>query len=160
MLVRPITPDDRDALAAAFERLSDRSRLQRFLSPKRTLTARELTYFTEIDHVTHEALGAFEGDDLIGVARYATAPGQRYVADVAFAVVDDRQRRGIGTILLFELLALAERNGIDRFTATTFDDNLGARRLLRNAGFRTTSLGSGLVDLALDLQQAEQAAAA
>jgi hypothetical protein len=41
--IRPIGPDDRDALAEAFAALSARSRQQRFLGPKPRLGARELT---------------------------------------------------------------------------------------------------------------------
>ena len=58
--VRPIVPADREPLADAFDRLSDRSRHQRFLAPKPRLSARELDYLTDVDHVTHEALVAID----------------------------------------------------------------------------------------------------
>ena len=74
---RPIKPADRDALADGFARLSAKSRYRRFLGPKPTLSARELTYLTEVDHVTHEAVVAFDEADgrMVGVARYAVWPG-------------------------------------------------------------------------------------
>ena len=96
--VRPIVPADRGPLAEAFARLSDQSRHRRFLGPKPRLTARELEYLTEIDHVTHEALVAIDEStgQIVGVGRYATGPGGGTVADMALAVADAWQRRGIG----------------------------------------------------------------
>ena len=78
LTVRPIRPTDKDALLDLFERLSPRSRLRRFLAPKPSLSRRELAYFTEVDHRTHEALVAVDGDGVLhGVARYACGPGRR-----------------------------------------------------------------------------------
>jgi hypothetical protein len=75
--VRPIVPADREPLADAFHRLSDRSRRQRFLAPKPRLSARELDYLTDVDHVTHEALVAIDETtgEIVGVGRYATGSG-------------------------------------------------------------------------------------
>ena len=70
---RQIRPADREALADGFARLSAKSRYRRFLGPKPTLSQRELRYLTEVDHVTHEAIVAFDAADgrMVGVARYA-----------------------------------------------------------------------------------------
>jgi hypothetical protein len=54
--IRPIAAEDKETLSQGFERLSERSRYRRFLSPHRHLTPRELRYFTEVDHHDHEAL--------------------------------------------------------------------------------------------------------
>src|SRR4051812_7943055 len=70
--VRSVTPADRDRIAAAFEGLSPESRYRRFLGPKPKLSASELTYLTDIDHRSHEALAAVDSEDrIVGVARYA-----------------------------------------------------------------------------------------
>ena len=96
LAVRPIEAGDRCALAAAFARLSPQSRLSRFLAPKPKLSARELSYLTDIDHVTHEALAAVDGQGhIVAVARYASWPSSsREAAEMAVAVVDSFQRRG------------------------------------------------------------------
>ena len=77
--VRPIDSRDRDAFSAWFGQLSDESRRRRFLGPKPRLSGRELTYLTEVDHVSHTALVAVDDvGQLIGEARYATSqPGDR-----------------------------------------------------------------------------------
>src|SRR5690349_15871103 len=94
--IRPLTRADRDRLAVAFGRMSERSRLRRFLGPKPKLSAAELTYLTEIDHVTHEALAAVDPDDgtIVGVARYAEERGAPGTADLALFVVDAWQGQG------------------------------------------------------------------
>src|SRR3954451_17210840 len=95
--IRPIRPEDRTALADAFERLSSESRHRRFLGPKPALAARELTYLTEVDHVAHEAFVAFAPDGaLVGVARYASWAGCAETAELAVTIADDWQGRRLG----------------------------------------------------------------
>src|SRR5262249_20428845 len=50
VLIRPVRASDAPLLADGFARLSARSRLQRFLSPKHALSAAELRFLTDIDH--------------------------------------------------------------------------------------------------------------
>ena len=148
--IRPLTRADRDRLAAAFGRMSERSRRLRFLGPKPKLSGPELTYLTDIDHVTHEALAAIDPDDgtIVGVARYVQERDAPGTADVAFFVVDAWQGQGIGTALGRQLMGRADANGIARLTATTFADNRAARAVLRKLGFATVGIGAGVVDLA------------
>ena len=56
--LRQVGAGDRAGMAALFARLTPESRYRRFLSPKRELTSRELTFFTDIDHLNHEAVAA------------------------------------------------------------------------------------------------------
>jgi RimJ/RimL family protein N-acetyltransferase len=151
LAVRPLEAADRDGLALAFGRMSERSRRDRFLGPKPRLSAAELTYLTEIDHRTHEALAAIDPADgaVVGVARYATPAGETACADMAMFVIDAWQGQGIGTMLGRRLLVRAAENGIARITATTFADNRRARAVLRALGFRTTWFGAGVIELEL-----------
>jgi GNAT superfamily N-acetyltransferase len=154
--VRPIVPADREPLADAFDRLSDRSRRQRFLAPKPRLSARELDYLTDVDHVTHEALVAIDETtgDIVGVGRYATGGAGGAAADMALAVVDAWQRRGIGHALAVRLVERARANGITRLTGTALADNLLVRALLDRLGFRVRSVSAGVVEVELDLPPA------
>jgi GNAT superfamily N-acetyltransferase len=154
--VRPIVPADREPLADAFDRLSDRSRRQRFLAPKPRLSARELDYLTDVDHVTHEALVVIDETtgDIVGVGRYATGGAGGAAADMALAVVDAWQRRGIGHALAVRLVERARANGITRLTGTALADNLLVRALLDRLGFRVRSVSAGVVEVELDLPPA------
>jgi RimJ/RimL family protein N-acetyltransferase len=148
--VRPIDSRDRDAFSAWFGRLSDESRRRRFLGPKPRLSARELTFLTEVDHVSHTALVAVDDDGrLIGEARYAVEePG---TADFAVTVADEWQSRGVGTRLARRLIGAARANGMNRLTALTLAENAPARRLLERLGFRPVGYDGDALEYALVL---------
>jgi GNAT superfamily N-acetyltransferase len=154
--VRPIDPADRGPLAEAFERLSAQSRHHRFLGPKPRLSTRELEYLTDVDHVTHEALVAIDESTghIVGVGRYATGTGGGTVADMALAVTDAWQRRGIGHALALRLVERARANGIMSLTGMTLSGNVGALALLDRLGFRVCSAGAGVLELELDVPRA------
>jgi RimJ/RimL family protein N-acetyltransferase len=154
--LRAIGPDDRDGLLRLFARLSPESRHRRFLSPKPRLTARELTYLTDIDHVDHEALAAIDQRDgsIVGIARYVRFAGRSGVADVACAVADEVQNMGVGTALAERMVRRARANGFTLLTATTRWENRPARALLRRLQFRVLASDGGEIDFALALQPA------
>jgi GNAT superfamily N-acetyltransferase len=150
--IRPLAPSDRDALALAFERLSPESRRRRFLGPKPRLSARELTWMTELDHTSHEAVAAFDASGaILGVARYNAWINRSGAADLAVVVLDDYQRRRIGTRLAIHALWYAKANGFAVMTGTTFFDNRGARALLRKLSFVTTGVDGPLLEAELQL---------
>ena len=87
--VRPIQPDDKDALIAGLQKLSPESRYLRFLRPVTSLNERELKYLTEIDYTNHFAWVAADPDDDLngyGVARYVRDPKDPEVAEAAVAI--------------------------------------------------------------------------
>jgi len=153
LYLRPLEPTDRAGLAALFARLSAESRRRRFLGPKPSLSARELTYLATVDHRAHEALVAVDSSDesIAGVARYAAHPDRPAAADAALVVADALQRQGIGTWLAARLIQRARENGFEVLTATTLWDNRPARTLLRRLGFRPRTSQGNLIDLELDL---------
>jgi acetyltransferase len=81
--------------------LTPESRHRRFLSPKRELTPQELTHFTDIDHIRHEALAGVDRRDssIVGTGRYVHDADRPEAAAVAAVVADERQAMGIGTAL-------------------------------------------------------------
>jgi GNAT superfamily N-acetyltransferase len=153
ILVRPIEPGDRDGLAAAFEKLSADPHMHRLLGPKRRLSDRELGYLTEVDHVTHEALVALDGQGhIVGIARYAARPSSsRESAELAVVVLDGWQRRGIASTLAARLVGRARGNGFSTLTATAFGDSMAARSVLGRLGFRPVGSADGILAYQLDL---------
>jgi GNAT superfamily N-acetyltransferase len=158
LLLRPLCSEDRDGLAAAFARLSPESRRRRFLSPKHELTPQELAFFTDIDHVGHEAIVALDQRDgsIVGVGRYVQVADRAGVAEVAVVVADELQSIGIGTALARRTVWRARVNGFTLLTATTLWENRLARALARCLGFRArASHGSEIeLELALELRRA------
>ena len=136
VLIRPVGLADVPVLADGFARLSARSRQLRFLGPKKQLTPAELRYLTEIDHHDHEALGAVDRSSGlgVGVARYVRSFEDAQAAEIAVTVVDEWQRRGLGTELLAQLAQRARAEGICRFTALVGADNMAMTALVRTTG--------------------------
>lgn len=153
---RPVGSDDRDGLAGLFSRLTPESRRRRFLSPKPELTAQELAFLTDIDHVGHEAIAAVDQHDgsIVGVARYVRVADRVGVADVAVAVADEVQSMGIGTELAARLVRRARANGFTLLTATTLWENRRARALLRRLGFSARASHGSAIELELELEPA------
>ena len=154
--LRPLCRGDREALGTLFARLSPESRRRRFLTAKPKLSDRELTYFTDVDHLRHEALAVIDREDssIVGVARYVTWPERPGAADVAIEVADDWQRNGIGLMLAEALIRRAGENGINVLTATTLWENPAARALARRVGFRARSSAGDEIELELQLDTA------
>jgi GNAT superfamily N-acetyltransferase len=125
VLIRPVEPDDKQLFVDGWEQFGDESRHRRFLGSKASLSEGELAYFTELDHVNHEALGARDADtgQGVGVARYVRLEAQPQVAEAAVAVIDDWQHRGVGGELLRRLTERARENGVERFRARLFAYN-------------------------------------
>ena len=134
VLFRQVHSADAPLLADGFARLSARSRQLRFLTPKKELSPAELSYFTDVDHHDHEALGALEhpGGRGVGIARYVRDADDPRAAEIAVTVIDDWQGRGLGTELVAQLADRARSEGICRFTALVAADNPAMARLLRN----------------------------
>jgi RimJ/RimL family protein N-acetyltransferase len=151
--IRPIEREDRDQLRRLFMRLMPESRHRRYLSPKPTLSERELDHLLNVDHVHHEALAAVDETDgsFVAAARYVQLPDQPDVADVAIEVADDLHRQGIGMALAIRTLERARTNGFTCLTAITLHDNVPARSLLRSLHFRPRSRSSHEIEFELDL---------
>ncbi len=154
--LRQVGTGDRAGLAALFDRLTPESRYQRFLSPKHELTPRELTYFTDLDHVNHEAIAAVDerDDSIVGFARYVRHAGRADVAELAIEVADAFQGMGIGTALASLTIHHAHANGFRFLTATTLWENRAARGLLRHHGFRARRSRGGEIEHELKLEAA------
>jgi GNAT superfamily N-acetyltransferase len=152
--IRPIEPGDKAALAAAVDQSSGEAVYRRFLNPHGRLTAAELRYLTEVDHRDHEALLAVvpNSGQSVGVARYVRDRERRDRAEIALAVREPWQGRGVGKALLHRLAGRARDEGITQFTALMLSGNRPMRRLLADLGpTRLISSEAGAVELAVDL---------
>ena len=132
VIVRAIKPEDKTALKNGLDRLSRESTYSRFFYPKRGFSERELKFLTELDFETHAAIGVGllgDGDMLpIGIGRYIVEVSDRRRAEIAFAVADEFQGLGVGSLLLKHLISIARSNGIEELFGTTLAVN---QRMLR-----------------------------
>jgi RimJ/RimL family protein N-acetyltransferase len=153
VFIRPIRASDKAALLRGFERLSPESRYKRFLTPMTTLDSKLLRYLTEVDHHNHEALVAeAAGGEPVGVARYISLRDEPGAAEVAVAVVDHWQGKGIGTELLHRLEERALAEGVERFVAICLADNRNMLGLLEEIGPKQIRhRENGVVDMEIAL---------
>jgi GNAT superfamily N-acetyltransferase len=115
--IRVLRNGDIDTIAAVFERLGDESRRLRFGGPKPRLSPAELAALARVDADHHVLVAYVDGDPApAGIARLARV-GRRE-GEVAFAVADEHQRRGIGSALARELTADARAAGFVELHAT------------------------------------------
>lgn len=149
--IRQVVPEDREALAAAFERLSPQSRYERFMTYSPRFGDRELDYFTRVDHHDHEALGvelAGTGEG-IAIARFVKVDAT--TAEPAIVVVDDWQGRGVARVLLDALVQRAREEGVERFVAHVLSGNHASLHAFGQLGETERSVEASEVELSIAL---------
>ncbi len=148
IFIRPIKISDEPLLKDFVYSLSDQSMYRRFMSVRKDMPHERLQDLVIIDYTREVAILVFttqhEKKELIlGVGRYYIDPGM-HTAEVAFAVRDDYQKRGIGTELLAYLTYLAKREGLLGFTAEVLTENRPMLHTFEKGGFdikKTTVAG-------------------
>jgi ribosomal protein S18 acetylase RimI-like enzyme len=144
-LIRPIRPDDKDALVRFHARLSADARYRRYHGVKGDLTASDLRFLTETDDVRHVARVAVDPDgEIDAVARVVDG-------EIAVVVADGRRGSGLGrAVAAAALEAFRRRNPGGPVTAYVQPDNGQALRLFRGLGaHRMDSVASDVLELIL-----------
>ena len=139
--VRAVTAADRESIRQFFHDLSPDSRRKRFFTPAEPSDSIVERMADSSD--PHRALTLIvhrlQSESLLPVAIASyMAIGPR-VAEVAFAVDDRFQGKGLATLLLERLAIRAAQNGFEKFQATTLADNMPMLEVFRDSGFAIRS---------------------
>lgn len=165
--VRPVGPDDAGRLVDFYARVSAESKYLRFFTPYPRLSERDVRHFTTHDWVDRVGLGLFVGDGMVAIVRYdrigpdgravRTGPqGRSSTAEVAFLVQDDQQGRGVASVLLEHIAAVARERGIRRFVADVLPSNRRMVTVFTEAGYtQQSAFEDGVVRLTLELAPTE-----
>ncbi len=154
--VRPIVPEDEPLLIEAVAAMSERTVYFRFFSPLKRLPDALAHRLAVVDYndrfaivaTTHKPGGK---ERIVGVARYDRAAGSD-VAETAVAVIDEYQRRGLGSALLAILGKVAREHGIKMFTLIVLPENQQMLGLLRKMGWiHQAKLTGGVYEISFDL---------
>lgn len=165
--IRAIRADDRERLASAFRGLEPASVYLRYFSFKPELTDADLDRLTEPDFDDRVVLVVTVGDGaaeaIVGSGGYVAhreADGSR-VAEVAFAVEEDYQGRGIAGRLLAVLARIGRDAGIDRFVAEVLAHNAPMLRVAARSHLpmRQRRTDDGVVRVTLSLAASTPAGA-
>ena len=138
LFLRPVKISDEPLLKDFFYSLSDRSLNRRFLSIRKDMPHERLQDFVIIDYsrevVILGVIGSAENELIVGVGQYGIDE-KSHTAEVAFAVRDDHQNRGIGQEMLSYLTYLAKKEGLLGFTAEVLVDNKPMLHVFEKGGF-------------------------
>ena len=148
---------DRDALLAFFAGLSPESLHGRFHGLP-TVDAHLVEPFLAPDWEEHGDLIATLGADGRRVVAHAGWARLRDVsrAEVAFAVDDAHQGRGVGTRLLEQLADTAASAGVEEFVAEVLPENRAMLGVFQAAGFEVTrTLAAGEVEVRFPIAATE-----
>jgi len=152
--LRPPQGEDADAIVAFFAELSERSRYLRFHGLP--AVGRGLVDpWVEPNWSDVGALIGTLGDRVVALASYARLR-EPAAAEVAFAVANDLQGRGVGTRLLEQLAARAGEAGIERFVAAVMSENRPMLGVFEDAGFTVTrALEGGEIEVRFPIAATE-----
>ncbi len=138
LTIRPIRPADIDLEKAFVRNLSDYSRYYRFMQPFRELPPAMLAHFIHPDYDQEMALIALSThdgkDEEIGVARYVKYPDGRQ-CEFALAIADEWHGKGVGTMLMRELIANAQSVGLESMEGFVLTTNQPMLKLTKFLGF-------------------------
>ncbi len=139
--IRALKPGDRAGMLAAVGRTSAQSLYRRFFAFKRGFTDQEVDFYINVDFVRHVALVAVVEEDrkplIVGGARYIVGPPDQ--AEVAFAVDDAHQGKGIGAALMRHLLTIARQAGLKALTADVLPENTAMLKVFETSGLAITT---------------------
>ena len=155
MRFRPPRRADADMLLAFFRGLSDRSLYLRFHGHPSVDEALVGPVLEPDWHERGALIGTME-NRIVAVANYVRLRAVG-TAEIAFAVADEFQGRGIATRLLERLATIASRVGIEEFVAEVMATNEAMLRVFGDAGFETRrETIQGTVELHLSLGAGER----
>jgi RimJ/RimL family protein N-acetyltransferase len=155
VLVRPIVPEDEPLLHEAVAAMSERTVYFRFFSPLKRMPDALAHRLAVVDYNDRFALVATDKprnkERIVGVARYDRVVNTD-VAEVAVAVIDEFQRRGLGSALMTILGKVATEHGIKTFTLIVLPENQQMLGLLRKMGWiHRAKLSGGVYDISFEL---------
>ena len=154
IFLRPVKISDEPLLKDFFYALSDKSMYQRFISLRTDMPHELLQQYVIFDNTMKTIILAVRKQDekeiILGVGQYAIDESV-HTADIAFAVRDEEQSKGIGTTLLSYLTYLGKRQGLLGFNATVLVDNKPMLHIFEKNEFEVQSISTGLYELKLVL---------
>ena len=146
VLLRPTHAGDAAALIRLFHQLDEQDRYTRFFRRMRTLSMAEAESLCNVNHETSVAFlavtGEREAETVIGSGCYFVDRDTN-LAEVAYMVAHEYQRRGLGRALQETMTDFARRHGVRGFYAEIMPGNIAMRRLAMTAPGTVTTESEG-----------------
>ncbi len=138
LYLRPLRESDLEHANEFFAQLSDRTRYMRFMAPMPKLTPETLQGLVRALHESRSAVtvAVFEHADrteeLIGGGRIVPA-GRKGTCEFAITIVDRWQGRGVGSVLMHEVIRRARLLGYRRIEGYVLNINSGMLTVAQHA---------------------------
>ncbi len=138
VIARPLVPDDKPALAEAYRRLSPEARFNRFWTHGGEVVGDKMLERVlrqdPASHISWTVLDPAREFSPMSAASWWRDADDPSVAEISLIVLDDDQRRGIGTLLLALMWLTAFRAGVESLVGYVLMDNRRAVRWMRDCG--------------------------
>ncbi|WP_128291142.1 bifunctional acetate--CoA ligase family protein/GNAT family N-acetyltransferase [Afifella aestuarii] len=140
VILRPLMPTDVHLYPEFLGKLSPEDIRMRFLAPLKTLPEEMIARLTQIDYARDMAFVALdpESGELLGVSRLAADP-DHVEAEYAVTVRSDMKGRGIGWLLMKQIIEYAAADGIERLYGVILPENHTMLSMCRELGFVAVS---------------------
>jgi len=154
LVIRPIRPEDAEAHAALFARLSPEDIRYRFFSMLRALSPEQIARMTQVDYDREMAFVAVREttNETVGVCRLVREP---YTESGEFAVVVEASMkgRGLATRLMQRVMDWARSQGMTRITGQVLSENAPMLAFMRRMGFKIERMADEpeVVEASIDL---------
>jgi acyl-CoA hydrolase/ribosomal protein S18 acetylase RimI-like enzyme len=144
--VRPVKPVDERRIQEHFYNLDKDDVVARFFHEKTTFLKEEVEGVSQIDYVKDLTMvvivGEFGFGRVVGIGEYLIDPATN-VAEVAFSISKEYQKKGMGKILIKKLASAAMQNDISGLVAYTSPNNRGMIKLFNQLSYKVSTFFDG-----------------
>jgi acyl-CoA hydrolase/ribosomal protein S18 acetylase RimI-like enzyme len=144
--VRPVKPVDERRIQEHFYNLDKDDVVARFFHEKTAFLKEEIEGVSQIDYVKDLTMvvivGEFGFGRVVGIGEYLIDPATN-VAEVAFSISKEYQKKGMGKILLKKLASAAMENDISGLVAYTSPNNRGMIKLFNQLSYKVSTFFDG-----------------
>ena len=144
--VRPAKPVDARRIQEHFYNLDKNDVVARFFHEKTSFVSEEVEGVSQIDYVKDLTMVAIVGEfgfgRVVGIGEYLIDPATN-IAEIAFSISKDFQKKGLGKILLKKLAAAARSNDIAGLVAYTSPQNQGMIKLFKQLPYKVDTFFDG-----------------
>jgi acyl-CoA hydrolase len=144
--VRPVKPVDERRIQEHFYNLDKNDVVSRFFHEKTSFLKEEVEGVSQIDYVKDLTVVAIVGEfgfgRVVGIGEYLIDPATS-VAEVAFSISKEFQKKGMGKILLKKLASAAMENDIAGLVAYTSPNNRGMIKLFNQLPYKVSTFYDG-----------------
>ena len=137
LFFRPVKPSDERLFQEYLYKLSERSVYLRFFQVRRDFPHELAQEMVAADYDRHMGivgtLGTSDTAPIIAAGHWMMDYNEN-MAEIAFSVMDEHQRKGIGTHLLHFLMRIGKERGIHGFRANVIAGNMAMMRVFQRSG--------------------------